>query len=115
MIKMVVHQLRLSKWNIEEISGYRPMTTFWEEFEIAEHRGYKAVQETYSRLFHDWRHDYKYLTELVMVLKHKAWNHKDLAGFLISDIYITLYEVADNYAIDNLKGYELKYFFECTE
>lgn len=111
---MVMYQLRVNKWNIEEMNGYRPMTTFWEDFEIAEKYGYKAVQDTYKRAFINWRTDYKYLTELVLVLNHKAWQHQD-SNQLLSDLYVTLYEVADNFAIDNLKGYELKYFFEVTD
>ena len=65
-------------------------------------------------LLHSWKHDYKYLTELVLVLNHKAWQHQDMNPVL-SELYIQLYEIADNYAIDNLKGYELKYFFEVTD
>jgi hypothetical protein len=111
---MVMYQLRVNKWNIEEMNGYRPMTTFWEDFEIAEKYGYKAVQDTYKRAFINWRTDYKYLTELVLVLNHKAWQHQD-SNQLLSDLYVTLYEVADNFAIDNLQGHHLKYFFEVTD
>lgn len=106
--------IKIEKWNIEELNGYRPMTTFWEDFSIADRFGYKAVQDTYKRAFANWRTDYKYLTELVLVLNHKAWQHQD-TNPVLSDLYITLYEVADNYAIDNLKGHELKYFFEVTD
>ena len=106
--------MEFTKWSIEELNGYRPMTTFWMDFDIADKFGYKAVQDTYNRAFHDWKHDYKYLTELVMVLNHKAWQHLDRNPVLY-DLYVTLYEVTDNYAIDTLKGHELKYFFEVTD
>lgn len=106
--------IKIEKWNIEELNGYRPMTTFWEDFSIADRFGYKAVQDTYKRAFANWRTDYKYLTELVLVLNHKAWQHQD-SNPVLSDLYVTLYEVCDNYAIDNLKGHELKYFFEVTD
>lgn len=106
--------IKIEKWNIEELNGYRPMTTFWEDFSIADRFGYKAVQDTYKRAFNNWRTDYKYLTELVLVLNHKAWQHQD-SNPVLSDLYVTLYEVCDNYAIDNLKGHELKYFFEVTD
>lgn len=106
--------IKFPQWNIEEETGYRPMTTFWMDFSIADKFGYKAVQDTYRRAFHDWKHDYKYLTELVLVLNHKAWQHCD-KNPVLSELYIQLYEIADNYAIDNLKGYELKYFFEITD
>lgn len=106
--------IKIEKWNIEELNGYRPMTTFWEDFSIADRFGYKAVQDTYKRAFNNWRTDYKYLTELVLVLNHKAWQHQD-SNPVLSDLYVTLYEVCDNYAIDNLKGHELRYFFEITD
>lgn len=106
--------MKMEMWNVEELNGYRPMTTFWQDFSIADRFGVKAVQDTYRRAFHDWKHDYKYLTELVLVLNHKAWQHSE-KNLVLSDLYITLYEIADNYAIDNLKGHELRYFFEVTD
>lgn len=106
--------IMMEKWNIEELNGYRPMTTFWMDFSIADRFGYKAVRDTYQRAFKDWRTDYKYLTELVLVLNHKAWQHQD-KNPVLCDLYIQLYEMADNYAIDHLKGHELKYFFQVTD
>lgn len=106
--------MQVEVWNVENLNGYRPMTTFWMDFSIADRFGYKAVEDTYRRAFRDWKHDYKYLTELVLVLNHKAWQHMD-KNPVLSDLYVTLYEVCDNYAIDNLKGHELKYFFEVTD
>lgn len=104
----------MSHWNIEEINGYRPITTFWMDFDIADKFGVNAVKDTYKRAFHEWKHDYRYLTELVMVLNHKCWQHYERNNEL-SELYASLYEVADNYAIDNLKGQELKYFLEVTD
>ena len=53
----------------EEI-GYKALTTFWQDFSIADNFGETAVEDTYQRVFKEWKHDYKYLTELVMVLNH---------------------------------------------
>lgn len=106
--------MNIPAWNIEEMNGYKPFTTFWMDFSIADKFGFKAVDDTYRRAFKEWRHDYKYLTELVLVLNHKAWQFVD-SNPVLSDLYVQLYEEADNYAIDNLKGYELKYFFEITD
>ena len=106
--------LVVEQWNIEELNGYRPMTTFWSDFSIADRFGYKAVIDTYKRAFNSWKHDYKYLTELVLVLNHKAWQHAE-TNPVLCDFYIQLYEQADNYAIDNLKGHERRYFFEVTD
>ena len=90
--------MKMEMWNIEELNGYKPMTTFWMDFSIADKFGYKAVQDTYRRAFHDWKHDCKYLTELVLVLNHKAWQHAD-RNAVLSELYIQLYEIADNYSL----------------
>lgn len=104
----------IEMWNIEELNGYKPFTTFWMDFSIADKFGYSAVQDTYLRAFRDWKNDYKYLTELVLVLNHKAWQHQD-RNTVLSDLYIRLYEMCDNYALSNLKGDELRYFLEVTD
>ena len=106
--------INIPVWGIENMNGYKPFTTFWEDFSIADKFGFKAVEDTYRRAFKEWRNDYRYLTELVLVLNHKAWQHVD-TNPVLSDLYVTLYEVADNFAIDTLKGHELKYFFEITD
>lgn len=101
-------------WNIEALCGYKPITTFWDDFSIAEGFGHGAVYETYNRAFQEWKHDYKYLTELVMVLNWKIWQHYErnepLAG-----LYNTLWERADQYAMENLKGDELTYYYQTTD
>lgn len=104
----------MSKWNIEEVTGYKPITTFWEDFSIADAFGKDAIQDTFNRAFNEWKGNYKYLTELVMVLNHKIWQwyeKNDEYGRLYND----LWEQADNYACENLKGEELSYFYSTTD
>lgn len=101
-------------WNIEELNGYRPMTTFWMDFDIADRFGVDAIKDTFSRAFAEWKKDYRYLTELVLVLNHKSWQWYE-RNDEYCELYVSLYEVADSYAVDNLKGEELKYFFEVTD
>ena len=104
----------MKKWNIEEMTGYKPITTFWQDFTIAEKFGIKAVKETFDKVFEEWHEDYKYLTELVMVLNWKIWEHyqndKELAK-----VYNDLWEQTDNYACENLKNEELDYFYNITD
>lgn len=104
----------IEMWNVEELNGYKPITTFWMDFSIADKFGHKAVQDTYNRAFRDWKNDYKYLTELVMVLNHKAWQHHG-RNQVLSEIYVVLYEACYNHALETLKGEELKYFFSVTD
>ena len=63
--------IKIPVWGIESQCGYKPITTFWQDFSIADNFGVKAVKDTYKRAFSEWKTNYKYLTELVMVLNWK--------------------------------------------
>lgn len=77
MERVIIQPLSFPKWNVEEELGYKPITTFWQDFSIAEKFGAASVKDTFKRAFAEWKGDYKYLTELVMVLNHKIWQHYD--------------------------------------
>ena len=89
-------------------------TTFWDDFTIADAFGLNAIQDTFDRAFNEWKSDYKYLTDLVMVLNHKIWfwYKKDDS---IAKMYNKLWMKADGYAVNNLTGDELNYFLEVTD
>lgn len=101
-------------WNIENITGYKPITTFWEDFTIADKFGIDAIKDTYKRAFNEWKNDYKYLTELVMVLNWKLWYWYE-RDEKIAKVYNGLWEEADQYAVNNLKNDELSYFYKTTD
>lgn len=106
--------MKIKVWNIEEITGYKPQTTFYEDFSIADMFGKDAINDTFKRAFREWKNDYIYLTELVMVLNWKIGEHyrynEDYAK-----LYNSLWEEADMYATENLKGKELSYFLKTTD
>lgn len=54
--------------------GYETFTTFWEDFSIADVFGTNAIEDTYNRAFNEWRNNYQYLTELVMILNWKLYH-----------------------------------------
>ena len=56
-------------------NGYELQTTFWEDFSIADRFGLSAIQDTFKRAFEEWKNNYKYLTELILVLNHKIWQY----------------------------------------
>ena len=89
-------------------------TTFWQDFSIADIFGKSAVQDTFNRAFKEWKKDYRYLTDLVMVLNHKIWQwyekNDDLAR-----LYNDLWEKAANYAENHLKDDELSYYYRVTD
>lgn len=101
----------LPKWNVEAETGYKPITTFWQDFSIADTLGIKAIRDTYQRAFNEWKSDYKYLTELVMVLNHKIWQHYDAKNYILSSLYDELWREADIWAGENLKGEEADYYY----
>ena len=106
--------MKLERWTMAEDIGYTPKTTFWEDFCIAEHFGVNAIKDTYNRAFEEWKNDYEYLTELVVVLNHKIWRYYG-QNDVYARLYDSLWKKADAYAVNNLKGDELRYFLRVTD
>ena len=96
------------------VNGYETFTTFWEDFSIADRFGVSAIKDTFKRAFNEWKSDYKYLTELVMVLNWKIWQHYE-TNDKYAELYNELWGEADLYAMENLKGDEAAYFFRTTD
>ena len=105
----------LPKWNVEAELGYKPITTFWQDFSMADVLGGKAVRDTFNRAFKEWQNNYKYLTELVMVLNHKIWQHYNEKNFALSGLYNSLWEEADTWACANLFGDEADYYYKTLD
>lgn len=97
------------------INGYETITTFWQDFSIADHFGVAAIKDTFNRAFNEWKNDYKYLTELVMVLNWKIWEHYKMNNNTCASVYNELWQKADEYACENLHGDEAAYFFRVTD
>lgn len=89
-------------------------TTFWSDFSIADAFGKEAVQDTFNRAFAEWKSDARYLTDLVVVLNHKIFQHFN-GDRELSKLYDSLWKIADEYAIENLTGKEFEYFFNVTD
>ena len=106
--------MKINDWNIEATTGYKPKTTFYTDFSIADNFGVAAVNDTYNRAFNEWKNNVEYLTELVMALNWKIWEHFETNESL-ADVYRELYEEADNYAVENLKGDDFEYFYRTTD
>ena len=105
----------IKDWNIEAVTGYKPIGTFFTDFSIADNYGPDAVKDTYKRALRDWKSNYKMLTELVMALNWKCWQHYDEDNQQLSAVYSDLYYQADDYATSHLKGEELKYYYQTTD
>lgn len=104
------------KWDMANVIGYKPITTFWQDFSIAETFGQEAIRETAERCFKEWKNDYKYLTELIMVINHKSWywNNKNER---LMELYSKLYYKYDDKAIKALNNNKtaLNYYFKTLD
>lgn len=106
--------MTFAEYKLQEF-GYKTITTFWDDFSIADHFGNSAVKGLFKRAFAEWKHDYKYLTELVIVLNYRCWMHYDNGNIALSQIYSDIYNKAANYAETHLKGEEYQYYFDITD
>lgn len=115
----------MTMWNIEELTGYKPMTTFWQDFSIAERFGTEAIKDTYRRASEEWHECVEYFTELVMVLNWKLWyyyeNSSDgdfgpgAVNRLYAELYNDLWSEADRWACEHFEGDDLAYFYRTTD
>ena len=99
---------------METPMGYKMQTTFVQDFMIAERFGEAAVRDTYKRAFKEWKDNYIYLTELVIALNWGIWRNYE-TNQKLAEVYNELWEEADGYACDNLRGDELSFFYEVTD
>lgn len=106
--------MKIKDWNIEELTGYKPITTFYQDFSIADMFGINAIKDTYKRAFNEWKDNYKYLTELVMVLNWKIYEHYE-KNDNYAKLYNSLWKKTDTYVIDNLKDIEAQYYYQITD
>lgn len=101
-------------WNIEAMTGYKPKTTFYMDFSIADAFGLPAIQETYDRAFKEWKSNVEYLTEFSMVLNWKIWEHYE-SDEPKARLYNDLWLKTDRYCKENLKGDDLSYYYWTTD
>lgn len=96
-------------------NGKESQTTFFDDFSIADTFGKKAIKDTYKRAFNEWKDNCVYLTELVIVLNLKCWEHYYHLNISLSELYSELYYKAHHYAQAHLKGDDARYYFEMTD
>lgn len=110
-----MNNFTVKTWNIEAMTGYKPITTFYEDFSIADKFGLDAIKDTYERAFNGWKDDYKYITELVMALNWKIWEHYEAHDEDKAKLYDQLWRELDNWCFDNLKDEELSYYIRTVD
>ena len=100
---------------MKTLNGYKMISTFPLDFTIADKFGEGAIRDTFNRAFKEWKSNYVYLTELVVSLNWKIWEHSENGKKDLAKVYNELWEKADNYACKNLKGEELSFFYRVTD
>lgn len=48
IMEITIKMPRIAAWPIEKMTGYKPKTTFWEDFSIADAFGGAAVADTFK-------------------------------------------------------------------
>ena len=106
--------MKIENWRIEELTGQKPVTTFYTDFSIADKFGIGAIEDTFNRYFRVWQHNYQYITELAMVLNWKIWRWHN-----VNDEYARLYDKlwrqVDEWCIENLNEEDLEYYYKTTD
>ena len=97
--------------------GYEPITTFWQDFSIAEIYGDEFIKDTAQTAFLNYCGNIKYLTELIMVINHKCWYWYENGKEGLSKLYSDLYYEYDSRAIEYLEEHgseEDKHYYFST-
>lgn len=101
---------------LAQFTDWRPKTLYWQRFSIAEEYGKEEIENVYKEIFKEAKRDYKKLTELVMVLNHKTFQHcKNLIYSTSCEVYASLYKTTAKYACNHLTGDELRYYLDVTD
>ena len=125
----------LPQWTIEEETGYKPISTFWQDFSIADaaprfgEDAIFAIRMTFKSAIRSFRDDYKMMTELSMVLNHKIFEHHDKAvrakkegllnrrdyHMMLAREYDGAWRATHDWCRENFKGEALEYYLDTTD
>lgn len=102
-------------WNIEEFCGYKPVTTYYTDFGIAEWYGKSAIRSTLKRAKAAWKKNIEYMTEIAMVLNWKCHEHHMTGNKGFEELYADLWEETDKYIREHFKGDDLSYYYRTID
>lgn len=112
--EMVFEMPKLPNWEMANLIGYTPNTTFWDDFSIADIFGIEAIIDTFERAFTEWKEDVRYIAELSLVLNHKGIYYSESRPML-SNAYLTLWERLHRWAQSYYSGEDADYYFNVTD
>lgn len=94
--------------------GKERKTTFFSDLSIAEFYGAAAVMDTYRNVMKSWKTDINYMSEWVIALNQKIWQHYENNPEL-GKLYDSLWRKADEYCCEYFTGEELRQYYEYTD
>lgn len=108
---------RMFEDNLGSLTGYERKTTFYSDLSIAEWFGIDSVRETYDRVMKEWIGDVEYITEFVLCLNWKCWEHYNNNNQNLSELYKYLYRKADEHFLEHYKNDRkaIDYYYEVTD
>ena len=107
--------MKFKNWNIEAETGYKPITTFYMDFSIADMFGASAIKDTFRRGVKTAQFlGHKEFTEFVMALNWKIYEHYQHNN-TFAELYDSLWRKADDLARETLQGEELAYYYRTTD
>ena len=106
----VVARMEKAFENFLRDCGKERKTTFFADLTIAELMGgSKAVKETYNRVIRAGGSDVEYMSEFVICLNQKIWqHHKNDRNLAL--VYNDLWMACDDYCYKHFKGKDLEYY-----
>lgn len=108
--------IELPRWFIADYIGYTPITTFWEDFSIAEKGGLSAIKDTYNSAL-QWKENIKYMAELLLVVNHKSIVFAELTreGSTVKDAYRWYYRNLSDEQINEIMNYYIDKYYEIRD
>ena len=108
---------KMFEHNLGCLTSYERKTTFYADLSIAEWYGTESVKETYDRVMKEWIGDVEYITEFVLCLNWKCWEHYNNNNQNLSEFYRDLYRKADEYFLEHYKNDRkaIDYYYEVTD
>lgn len=100
---------------MNELNDYQTFTTFYSDFTIADYYGVDAVKDTFKRSFDSWKSNYRYMTELAIVLNHKIFEHHYHNHTALMVAYDTLWKEIDQWCMGSFNDEELQYYLRITD
>ena len=103
--------------NLANVGNYRRRTMFYSDLSIAEWYNEDSVKDTYKRVMKEWIGNIEYITEFILCLNWKCWEHHAKKNESLSLLYHDLYYEAADKVCEHYKNDKksLEYYYEILD